>query len=151
MSIVYTGGTFDLFHVGHVQLLAACRKIAGPDGKVIVAVNEDEFVEKFKGVKPTLSLIDRMKVLESCRYVDEVIGNFGWQDSTVTITHVGPVDFVVIGDDWAPPKDYYIQMGFTKDWLNENEITLVYVDRNTGMSSTTIRQRLSNPVEVIEP
>lgn len=143
MSVVYTGGTFDLFHIGHVQLLAACRKIAGPEGTVIVAVNEDEFVEKFKGVKPTLSLVDRMKVLESCRYVDEVIGNFGWSDSKAVIEHVGPVDFVVIGDDWAPPKDYYGQMGFTKEWLNDNEITLVFVDRNSGMSSTLIRNRLN--------
>jgi cytidyltransferase-like protein len=142
MSIVYTGGTFDLFHVGHVQLLAACRKIAGPDGTVIVAVNEDEFVEEFKGVKPTLSLADRIKVLESCRYVDRVVPNFGRQDSTLTIEGVGAIDFIAIGDDWSPPKDYYSQMGFTKEWLNENEITLVYVDRNTGMSSTTIRERL---------
>jgi cytidyltransferase-like protein len=142
MSVVYTGGTFDLFHVGHVQLLAACRKIAGPDGTVIVGVNEDDFVEKFKGIKPTLSLEDRIKVLESCRYVDKVVPNFGREDSTLTIEGVGPVDFVAIGDDWAPPKDYYSQMGFTAEWIKEKEITLVFVDRNTGMSSSTIRERL---------
>jgi cytidyltransferase-like protein len=142
MSVVYTGGTFDLFHVGHVQLLAACRKIAGPDGTVIVGVNEDDFVEKFKGIKPTLSLEDRIKVLESCRYVDKVVPNFGREDSTLTIEGVGPVDFVAIGDDWAPPKDYYSQMGFTAEWIKEKEITLVFIDRNTGMSSSTIRERL---------
>jgi glycerol-3-phosphate cytidylyltransferase-like family protein len=125
-------------------LLAACRKIAGSDGRVIVAVNEDEFVEEFKKVRPTLSTEDRIKVVESCRYVDQVVRNTGWQDSTETIEEHGPVDFVVIGDDWAPPKDYYAQMGFSKEWLNSNEITLVYVDRNTGMSSTTIRQRLKS-------
>ena len=65
-----------------------------------------------------------------------------WQANTKTIKDYGPVDFVAIGDDWAPPKDYYGQMGFTKEWLNSNEITLVYIDRNTGMSSTTIRERL---------
>lgn len=144
MSVVYTGGTFDLFHIGHVQLLAACRKIAGPDGKVIVAVNEDEFVEHFKGIKPTLSLNDRMDVVRACRHVDRVVPNFGWSDSKVVIEGEGPIDFIAIGDDWAPPKDYYSQMGFTKEWLNENQITLVYVDRNTGMSSTTIRERLRN-------
>ena len=144
MSIVYTGGTFDLFHVGHVQLLAACRKIAGPDGTVIVGVNEDEFVENFKGIKPTLSLEDRIKVLESCRYVDKVVPNIGRENSTITIERVGPVDFVAIGDDWAPPKDYYAQMGFTPEWIKEKEITLVFIDRNTGMPSTTIRERLRN-------
>lgn len=145
MSVIYTGGTFDLFHMGHVQLLAGCRKIAGPDGKVIVALNPDEFVEKFKNVRPTMSLSERIAVVSACKYVDEVVVNFGWQDSTKTIEKISqrtPVDFVAIGDDWAPPKDYYAQMGFTKEWFDENEITLVYIDRNTGMSSTTIRERL---------
>jgi glycerol-3-phosphate cytidylyltransferase len=142
MSVVFTGGTFDLFHMGHVQLLAGCRKIAGRDGTVVVALNPDEFVEKFKKVRPTMSLPERMAVVQACKYVDEVIVNTGGQDSTKTIKDYGPVDFVAIGDDWAPPKDYYGQMGFTKEWLNSNEITLVYIDRNTGMSSTTIRERL---------
>jgi glycerol-3-phosphate cytidylyltransferase len=130
--------------MGHVQLLAGCRKIAGPDGKVIVAINPDDFVLKFKGVQPTMSAHERMEVLRSCKYVDDVVINNGWQDSTKTIEKYGPVDFVAIGDDWAPPKDYYAQMGFTKQWLEANDITLIYIDRNTGMSSTTIRQRLKN-------
>jgi len=144
LSVIYTGGTFDLFHMGHVQLLAGCRKIAGKDGKVIVALNPDEFVEKFKKVLPTMSLEERMSVVSSCKYVDEVVVNTGWSDSTKTILEHGPVDFVAIGDDWAPPKDYYSQMGFSKEWLNKHEITLVYIDRNTGMSSTTIRERLKS-------
>jgi glycerol-3-phosphate cytidylyltransferase len=130
--------------MGHVQLLAGCRKIAGPDGKVIVAINPDDFVLKFKGVQPTMSAHERMEVLRSCKYVEDVVINNGWQDSTKTIEKYGPVDFVAIGDDWAPPKDYYAQMGFTKQWLEANDITLIYIDRNTGMSSTTIRQRLKN-------
>jgi glycerol-3-phosphate cytidylyltransferase len=149
MSVVYTGGTFDLFHIGHVQLLAGCRKIAGPDGKVVVAINPDDFVLKFKGIKPTMSVPERMAVLLSCKFVDEVIINNGWADSTKTIEKYGPVDFVAIGDDWAPPKDYYAQMGFTKQWLEANDITLIYIDRNTGMSSTTIRQRLKNRPEIL--
>lgn len=141
MSVVYTGGTFDLFHVGHVQLLAACRKIAGPDGTVIVAVNPDEFVEKFKGVRPTIPFNERMDVLQSCRYVDLVVENIGESDSTKTLEIYQP-DIVAIGDDWAPPKDYYSQMGFDATWLNERNVTLVYIDRNTGVSSTAIRERL---------
>lgn len=145
MSNVYTGGTFDLFHMGHVQLLEGCKKIAGPDGKVVVALNPDEFVEKFKGVRPTISLEERLAVVRACKFVDDAVINTGWQDSTKTIERVcktWPIDFVAIGDDWAPPKDYYAQMGFTKEWFDENDITLVYIDRNTGMSSSKIRERL---------
>ena len=141
MSVVYSGGTFDLFHIGHVQLLAACKKIAGETGKVVVALNPDEFVEEFKGIKPTMSLQERMDVVASWKYVVDVIPNTGWQDSSKTIMKYGHVDFVAIGDDWAPPKDYYAQMGFTKEWLGESGITLIYIDRNTGMSSSLIRER----------
>lgn len=142
MSVVYTGGTFDMFHIGHVQLLRACRRIAGESGQVIVALNTDEFIEKFKGAKPILSYADREAVLRSNRYVDTVVPNIGGENSTLTIEKYGPVDFVAIGSDWAPPKDYYGQMGFTVQWLNDNDITLVYVDRNTGMSTTEIKQRM---------
>lgn len=143
MSRVYTGGTFDLFHMGHVQLLAGAKKIAGEDGCVVVALNEDDFVEEFKGVRPTMSLEERMAVVAACKYVDQVVVNTGRQDSKTTILRNGPVDFVAIGDDWSPPKDYYAQMGFSKEWLNSHNITLVYIDRNTGMSSSLIRERLS--------
>lgn len=144
MSVVYTGGTFDMFHVGHIQLLQACKKIAGADGEVIVALNTDEFIEEFKGRRPVLSYEHRQAPLLACKYVDRVIPNIGGQDSKITINTVTPVDFVIIGSDWAPPKDYYGQMGFTAEWLQLNNITLIYVDRNTGMSTTEIKRRLGN-------
>jgi cytidyltransferase-like protein len=49
MAIVYTGGTFDLFHSGHVNLLMRCKEIAGLEGKVVVGLNSDAFVQRFKG------------------------------------------------------------------------------------------------------
>ena len=48
MPIVYTGGTFDLFHSGHVNLLKKCKEVAGINGKVIVSLNTDEFIKKAK-------------------------------------------------------------------------------------------------------
>ena len=142
MSVVYTGGTFDLFHLGHIQLLEACKRIAGPTGRVIVGLNTDGFIARFKGSTPIMSFDERAAVLLACKYVDNVIENIGEEDSKITIEKAGLVDFVVIGSDWAPPKDYYAQMGFTKEWLNERGIALLYVDRNTGMSTTEIKKRM---------
>lgn len=140
MSTVYTGGTFDLFHAGHVDLLRTCHKIAGDDGRVVVALNPDAFIEEFKGKAPVLNYVERKAVLESCRYVTEVVENTSGADSKPTIKLVRP-DFIVIGDDWAK-RDYYAQMMFTPEWLDRWNIRLIYVARQRHLSSTQVKQRM---------
>jgi glycerol-3-phosphate cytidylyltransferase len=140
MNIVYTGGTFDLFHSGHVNLLKRCREVAGAEGKVVVALNTDDFIFQFKNKKPICSEQERLDVLLSCRYVDEVVMNVGGQDSRISIEMVGP-NYIVVGSDWAK-RDYYSQMSFTQEWLDERGIGLVYVPYTQTISSTKIRGRM---------
>lgn len=134
-TVAYTGGTFTLLHPGHVWFLAQCRRIVGERGRVVVALNTDEFVESYKGARPVQTYAERKMMLEACRYVDEVIENTGGADSKPTIEATEP-DFVVIGSDWAC-RDYYAQMQFTPEWLDERDITLIYVDRGLLANSTT--------------
>jgi glycerol-3-phosphate cytidylyltransferase len=144
MLNIYTGGTFDLFHKGHIELLAACKRLAGDDGEVIVALNTDEFITRFKGKGPFQSFEDRRAALEACRYVDLVVPNWGEEDSKDTIDRLGvKVDVVAIGTDWAG-RDYYAQMGFTAEWLDQMGIILLYIDRRTGESTTSIKERLQD-------
>lgn len=140
MNIIYTGGTFDLFHSGHVNLLKRCREVAGQEGKVVVALNTDDFIFQFKNKKPICSEQERLDVLLACRYVDEVVMNVGGQDSRISIEMVGP-NYIVVGSDWAK-KDYYAQMSFTQEWLDEKGIGLVYVPYTQTISSTKIRGRM---------
>jgi glycerol-3-phosphate cytidylyltransferase len=137
---VYTGGTFDLFHIGHVRLLERCRELSGESGMVIVSLNTDEFIEEYKGKPPIISYQDRAEVLLSCRYVDKVIPNFGNEDSKPAIIEASP-DIIAIGSDWAR-KDYYKQMQFTQDWLDKLNISLIYIPYTQGISSTEIKARL---------
>lgn len=139
MATVYTGGTFDLLHAGHIDLLRVCKKIAGKDGTVVVALNRDCFVEQFKGRPPVCSYAERDAMLRGCRYVDAVTPNEGDGDSKKTILKVKP-DFIIIGDDWAH-KDYYKQMDFTPEWLDHQGISLLYVPRSRPLSSTVIKER----------
>lgn len=141
MSIVYTGGTFDLPHRGHMRLLAHCKKMAGPDGQVVVALNTDEFIQEFKGRLPVMSYDEREAVLENLRFVDRVIPNTNGSDSKPAIMSIRP-DFIVIGSDWAQ-KDYYKQMNFTQEWLDENDITLCYVPYTQGISTTELKKRVT--------
>lgn len=135
-KIVYVGGTFDLFHRGHANFLRQCAKL----GKVVVALNTDEFVARYKGKPPVMNYKEREGVLLACRYVSEVIPNSDGEDSKPTISAVLP-NFIAIGSDWAK-KDYYKQMNFTQEWLDMLDITLVYLAYTGGISSTDIRKRL---------
>ena len=71
MKVVFTNGCFDILHRGHVELLSFCKQIGG---KVIVGINSDASVKRLKGEsRPFNSQGDRKFMLESCKYVDEVV------------------------------------------------------------------------------
>lgn len=133
---VYTGGTFDLFHSGHVNFLKKCSQL----GFVTVALNTDEFIEAYKGRPPVMSFEQRKAVLEACIYVDAVIANKGGADSKPSILEVNP-DIIVIGSDWAR-KDYYKQMQFDQDWLDQHGYGLAYIPYTNEISTTMLKQRI---------
>jgi glycerol-3-phosphate cytidylyltransferase len=137
MKTLYTGGTFDLFHFGHVEFLKRCRMISD---KVLVALNTDEFVSEYK-TPPIMSYEERKRSLLNCQYVDEVIPNLCGSDSKPTILYVKP-QIIAIGDDWAH-KDYFKQMQFTREWLDSNNIVLVYIPYCQDISTSELKRRLS--------
>ena len=136
MPRVYTGGSFDLPHHGHYRLLERASQM----GLVTVALNLSTFSEQYKGKKLIMSYEERREILLACKWVDEVVPNFGGADSKPVIELVKP-DFIVIGSDWAT-KDYYKQMGFNQEWLDERGISLCYVPYTEGISSTELRKRI---------
>jgi cytidyltransferase-like protein len=138
-SRVYTGGTFDLFHAGHVNFLRQCDRIAG-GGEVVVGLNPDEFIYDYKGIAPVYTYTEREQLLLGCKYVTKVVPNVGGRDSTIAIEQVDP-DFIVIGSDWAK-KDYYSQMGFTQKWLDDRGIILIYVPYTENISTTYLKERI---------
>jgi glycerol-3-phosphate cytidylyltransferase len=137
MSVLYTGGTFDLFHYGHVNFLRKCADIAAV---VVVSLNTDEFVAEFKGKAPVIHYGERREALLGCRHVDAVVKNVGGADSKIAIEVIDP-DIIAIGDDWQL-KDYHAQMGFTPEWLGYHNIELVYLPYTKGISSTEAKRRL---------
>jgi len=133
---VYTGGTFDLPHHGHFRLLQRAYDF----GRVVVGLNTDEFILQYKGKAPIMSFDERKEILMACRWVDEVVPNYGGANSKIAIDIVKP-DYIIIGSDWAR-KDYYKQMNFTQDWLDERGIGLIYVPYTQGISSTDLKTRI---------
>jgi len=139
---IYVGGTFDLFHYGHARFLEQCSKY----GKVIVAINTDDFCERYKR-KPVLTLGERIESVAACKWVDEVIVNIGDEDSGVTIDTIKDkkITHIAHGDDWT--GDSLIeQLGISQEWLDERGISMLYVPYTKGISTSDIIGRINGDV-----
>lgn len=140
--VVLTLGTFDLLHSGHLNLLYECRKFATSKGIVVAAVNSDAFVQSYRGVAPVMNETERMRVVGAVRYVDRVVLNDRPQSEVIVKALDKCLDkFIVVGSDWAS-KNYYEQIGVTREWLDWAGISIVYVPYTPGISSTDLRDRV---------
>ena len=68
--IGYTTGVFDMFHVGHLNLIRRARENCD---RLIVGVSTDEVVEQYKGHRPIVPYAERVEIVKAIRYVDEVV------------------------------------------------------------------------------
>ncbi|MBP5178382.1 MAG: glycerol-3-phosphate cytidylyltransferase [Lachnospiraceae bacterium] len=126
MRKVITYGTYDLLHVGHINLLRRARELGD---YLIVVVSSDEF-NAIKGKKAYYSFEDRKKILEAIRYVDEVLPEYTWEQKIDDVKN-NNVDVFVMGDDWTGKFD------FLKEYCE-----VVYLPRTEGISTTKIKQDL---------
>lgn len=137
---VYNGGTYDLLHSGHLNMLRHCRELAGPNGEVVIGLNTDEFVLEFKGHLPVQSYMERSEVLAACRFVDRVVPNVGGRDSRVVLESVLPDVILASFDYWSEDHSKYCaQMGFSVEWLAARHIRLEYLMWRPEISSSHLR------------
>ena len=127
MKKVITYGTFDLFHVGHLNILRRAKALGD---YLVVAVSSDKF-NASKGKKAYHSIEDRVNILKSIKYVDEVIVEESWEQKyTDIIDH--NIDVFVMGDDWKGKFD------FLKEYCD-----VVYLPRTPEISTTRIKKDLN--------
>jgi rfaE bifunctional protein nucleotidyltransferase chain/domain len=94
--LIFTNGCFDILHIGHVEMLKFCKSLGG---KVVVGLNSDDSVKKLKGSKrPINNQNERKIILESIKYVDEVI-IFDEETPLRIIQQLKP-DIIVKGSDY---------------------------------------------------
>ena len=97
MSIVWTNGTFDILHPGHIQLFKVARSLGD---KVIVATDTDAKIKKDKGDhKPINDLSYRVAMLEAVKYIDVVL-TFGDRAELEGLIQLYNPDILLLGDDW---------------------------------------------------
>jgi glycerol-3-phosphate cytidylyltransferase len=137
--IGYVGATMDILHPGHIDLL---KKAKEKCDYLIVVLNKDEFVEKYKGKRPIMSLEQRIESVNSLWMVDEVDVNEYNEDSKPMLLKHKP-DLIFVGDDYSFEK-YCKQMSFTYEWLQQNNMEIVFIPRIRKLSSTDIKRKILN-------
>lgn len=140
--LVLTMGTFDIIHYGHFNFLKRCKELAG-DGLVIVGLNTDDFVLRYRKVPAVMSYKHREKNLQMLPWVDSVVPNDQPNGSCRSLVEQFHPDLIVISTDWSPwgpkKKDYLQQLGIDQEFLDENNIILAFIPHTKGISSTEIK------------
>lgn len=131
-KVGYTDGTFDMFHVGHLNIIETAKEYCE---YLIVAVHGDEVVQEYKN-SPIINADDRRRIVAAIKGVDQAeITRFRDKKKLWELYHF---DVIFIGDDYkGTPR--WIQ--FEKE-LNEVGVDVVYVPYTKTISSTEIRQRV---------
>ena len=126
MKKILTYGTFDLLHIGHVEILRRAKELGD---YLVVAVSTDEF-NTVKGKKAYYSYEDRKEILKAIKYVDLVIPENTWEQKRDDVINY-EIDTVVMGSDWEGNENFEC----LRDICN-----VVYLPRTEGISTTKIKE-----------
>jgi len=129
LTIVYTQGVWDMFHIGHLNMIISAK---GLGDKLIVGVNTDELVKDYKGHYPLLCLEDRIAVVKACRYVDVVIPTQTLEKDKLLKDL--DVDVLVHGND---------KQTLGHEYMMQNHKKVVYFPYTEGRSSSRLRKTLA--------
>ena len=131
--IGYTAGVYDLFHIGHLNLLRNAKSFCN---KLIVGVTTDELVS-YKNKKPIIPFSERIEIVRQCKYVDLAIPQYSIDK--VNIIKKLKADFLFVGDDWYKSSKWK-QM---EKRLSKIRCKVIYFPYTKGTSSTLINNILT--------
>ncbi len=134
MIVGYTTGVFDLFHIGHVNMLRNASLLCD---KLIAGVTTDDLV-LYKGKKAVIPFEERLEVVRACRYVDIVVPQEN-MDKVEAVKKLG-ADIIFVGDDWYESekwKDFELE-------LSKVSCEVKYFPYTKGTSSTKINSILDD-------
>lgn len=131
MKIGYTTGVFDLFHVGHLNILKKAKENCD---YLIVGVSTDDLVMRYKNHLPIIRYEERYEILKAIKYVDQVVP----QDDLDKIDawHKYKYNILFHGDDWKNSELYLL----VEEKLKEKGVEIVYFAHTDGISTTEIKK-----------
>ena len=129
---VFTSGSFDLFHIGHLNIL---ERSAALGDELIVGVSTDELIQHYKGMQPIIPFEQRFRIISSLKCVTKAV-------KQVKLTEVAQlqredIDIVTIGDDWI---NKYLE---GLEWMKQQPgKEVVYFPYTPDVSTTSIKKKI---------
>lgn len=134
MVIGYTTGVYDMFHIGHLNIL---RRAKEQCDFLIVGVSTDELVQHDKHKTPIIPFADRCAIVEAIKYVDKVVPQV--DKNKLAAWEKYKFNKMFVGSDW---KDTEVWNGFEKQFAPLG-VQIVYLNHTDGISSTILRDKIS--------
>lgn len=133
-KVGYTTGVYDMFHIGHLNILKRAKEQCE---YLIVGVTTDQLCFERKKKYPIINEMERVAIVESIKYVDQVVLQ---QDmDKIAAIKKYHADVVFVGSDWKGTEAWN---KYEKDFWAEG-CSVVYLDHTNGISSTILRERLN--------
>lgn len=141
MVLGYTTGVYDLFHIGHLNIIRNARSLCD---KLIVGVTTDELLLNYKKKKPVISFPERCEIVRSIRYVDAVVpqNDMNKFDAWKKLKF----DIMMVGDDWYK-SDKWMKY---ESQFKEVGVKVVFCPYTQGTSATLINQILVKERKILE-
>lgn len=134
MIIGYTTGVYDMFHIGHLNILRRAKELCD---FLIVGVSTDDLVQKDKNKTPIIPFEDRVKIIEAIRYVDKVVPQCDKNKFAAWERY--KFNKMFVGSDWKG----------TEAWNKFEEefkpigVEIIYLEHTDGISSTILREKIT--------
>lgn len=129
MIVGYTTGVYDMFHIGHLNVIKNAKKQCD---YLIVGVSTDDLVRKEKGKTPVIPFQERMEIVSALKYVDKVVPQI--DKNKFAAWEKYKFDKMFVGSDWKGTKQWN---EFEKQFSKYN-VEIVYLPHTDGISSTKL-------------
>lgn len=134
MKRVYTSGTFDLFHIGHLNILKRSKSLGD---FLVVGVSTDELVSSYKSAPPIVPYDDRVAIIENLKSVDQVVKQETLFD--IDLMKKLEIDVMTIGSDWQDKYNENLQK-----IIDDPTIEVVFFPYTQHVSTTKIKERIKD-------
>ncbi len=135
MTTIFTSGTYDIVHPGHIDFLKKCNEV----GEVVVGLNSDDYVKRKKGKLPVMCYEEREAVLSGLRWVVKVVPNEDEHIEKRVLSN--RANIIAIGSEWVD-DDFFRLRCVSPEWLKDHGVMLLLISTNPELHSSSIKKRI---------